>query len=373
MRISPKYTMLVAVCIWAVGAFAQDPTFSQYDANQLYYNPAYAGYKENARIGLTYRNLWPNVPGKTFPGPLSTYSATGDAFFNIQNKFMGGAGAYVMQDVEGQGYLTTTSAGVMYSQHLPSIRAQRDDKRVPGRFDIYAGFKVYYNHIHIDWSRFVFSDQLNAVYGITGPSSFNQDAISQRSFFDFDFGVLVRNNFRAKGRWINELGFAMGHVLSPNLSITGSNSDITRLPRKYTATYRAVVALTDEKFYIGPTILFESQGKFIETNTGIDFYFKMGRKSETVPLSIGISNRFSEILKNTETGKNKVNTSALIVAVTHKGVIPNGLYPVSYSIGLSVDFPYMGLGMQTAGAYELTLGCMIPYKHNDVMKCFWTL
>jgi type IX secretion system PorP/SprF family membrane protein len=371
MRLSTKYLFTGVFLVYAIHAFAQDPTFSQYDANQLYYNPAYAGYKENARIGLTYRDLWPNVPGKEFPGPLSTYSAFGDAYFNIQNKFMGGAGAFAMQDVEGQGYLTTTSAGVMYSQHLPSIRALKDDRHQPGRFDIYAGFKAYFNHIHIDWSRFVFSDQLNPLYGITGPSTFNQVAISQRSYFDFDFGVLVRNNFRAKGRWINELGFSMAHVLAPVISITGANSDITRLPRKYVGTYRAVVALTENKFYLGPTIFFESQGKFIETNAGIEFFFKMSRKVETVPLSIGIANRFSEVVKNIETGQPKVNTNALIVSVTHKGVIPNRRNPVSYSVGFSVDLPYMGLGMQTAGAYELTLGCMIPYKRPDVMKCFW--
>ena len=195
MNLSSKYFFVGMFCIFALSALGQDPAFSQFDANQLYYNPAYAGYKKQARIELTYRTLWPNVPGKAFPGPLSTYSATGDAYFNIQNKFMGGAGAFVMQDVEGQGYLTTTSAGVTYSQHMPSLRALRDDKRQPGRFDIYAGFKVYYNYIHIDWSRFVFSDQLNPMYGITGPSTFNQVGISQRSYVDFDFGVSIVESF----------------------------------------------------------------------------------------------------------------------------------------------------------------------------------
>ena len=368
-----RYTFVILFLSTAVYCFAQDPTFSQFDPNQLYYNPAYAGYKKEARIEMTYRNLWPNVPGKVFPGPLSTYSATGDAYFNIQNKFMGGAGAYVMQDVEGQGYLTTTSAGVFYSQHMPSIRAFRDDKNQPARFDIYAGFKVYYNHIHIDWSRFVFSDQLNPNDGITGPSSFNQDHLSQRDYFDFDFGVLVRNNFQAKGRWINELGFAMAHVLTPVISITGSNSDITRLPRKITATYRANIAITENRFYIGPTIMFENQGKFYETLAGLDFYFRMSRKFETVPLSIGIYDRFSEIVKNQITGQPKVNTSALIVSVTHKGNIPNGRNPLGYAVGFSVDFPYMGLGMQTAGSYEITLGLLIPYKKSDVMKCFFEM
>jgi type IX secretion system PorP/SprF family membrane protein len=369
-----KYLLSAAILLLTLGLFAQDPTFSQFDPNQLYYNPAYAGYKKEARIEATYRSLWPNVPGMTFPGgPLATYSVTGDAYFNLQNKFMGGAGAFAMQDVEGQGYLATTSAGIFYSQHLPAIRARNDDRRLPARFSVYAGFKVYYNHIHIDWSRFVFSDQLNPNYGITGPSSFNQTGISQRDYFDFDFGMLVRNNFRGKGKWINELGFAMAHVLSPNISITGSNSDATRLPRKYTATYRANIALSEDRFYIGPTILFENQAKFYETNVGLDFYMRLNRKYESVPLSVGVYNRFSEIWKNTETGQKKINTSAVILSITHKGTIVSGKYPLGYSAGFSVDFPYMGLGMQTAGAYELTIGMTIPYQHADVMKCFFEM
>jgi len=227
----------------------------------------------------------------------------------------------------------------MYSQHLPGIYGRNDDKRQPARFDVYAGFKVYYNHIHIDWSRFVFSDQLSPTYGITGPSSFSQTGLSNRNYFDFDFGVLVRNNFRGKSRWINELGFSMAHVLAPNISITGATSDVTRLPRKYVGTYRANIALTENKFYIGPTILFENQGKFYETTAGLDFYMRLNQKYGSIPLSIGIYNRFSEVLKNTETGAGKINTSAIILAVTHKGNIQNGRYPLGYSAGFSVDFP----------------------------------
>jgi type IX secretion system PorP/SprF family membrane protein len=306
------------------------------------------------------------VRGESFPGPLSTYSATGDAYFNIQDRFSGGVGAFAMQDVEGEGLLTTTSAGIIYSQHMPHIRARNDRQ---DRFNIYMGFKAYFNQIHIDWSKFVFSDQLNANYGITGPSSFTQNTISSRDYFDFDYGVLIRNNYKARGKWYNEIGFAMAHVLAPTIAITGSNSDADRLPRKYTATYRSTITLQDDKFYIGPTILFENQAKFYEVNAGMDVYFKLGRKNETIPLSVGIYNRFSFILKNSETGDEKINTSALIVALTHRGNIPTGRNPLGYSVGFSVDFPYMGLGMQTAGAYEINLGLTIPYRKSNKIKC----
>lgn len=360
-----KVFTLIGGVFMAIACYGQDPTFSQYDANQLYYNPAYAGYKKDARIGITYRNLWPNVPGKNFPGPLSTYSAFGDAYFSVRDRFTGGAGAFVMQDIEGQGFLATTSAGVIYSQHMPHIRGRNDQM---DRFNFYLGFKAYYNYIHVDWSRFVFSDQLDANYGITGPSSYNQTAINSRSYFDLDFGFLMRNNFQAKGRWYNELGFSMAHVLSPSIALSGSNSDAAKLPRRYMATYRSNIALGNN-FFIGPNILFENQAKFYALNAGIDFYLKLGNHRDIIPLSIGLYNRFSAITKNTETGNQKVNTSAIVLVLTHRGYFANGKNALGYYIGASVDFPYLGLGMQTAGAYEITMGIIIPYRKSNVLKC----
>lgn len=365
---SSKILLLISFLLPGALLFAQDPTFSQFDANQLYYNPAYTGYKKNSRIALSYRNLWPNVPGKGFPGgPSATYSIFGDTYFSIKDRFTAGAGAFVMQNAEGDGYLTTTSAGLLYSQHMPRIKSKTD---LTDRFNIYLGFKVYYNNIHVDPSRFVFSDQLDVNYGISGPSSFNQSNIISRNYFDFDFGLLVRNNFRGKDKWYNELGFAMAHVLSPAISITGSNSDPARLPRRYIATYRSSIALKGGSFYIGPSVLFENQGRFYAMNAGLDFFLRFSSSREVIPLSISLYNRFSFIVKNNETGQQKINTSALILSVNHKGTFTGGKYSTGYYVGFSVDFPYMGLGMQTAGAYELAAGIIIPRKRNNsVIYC----
>ena len=366
-NISIRLVTMAVVLFSALAAVAQDPTFSQYDPNQLYYNPAYAGYKKLARFGATYRNLWPNVPGKTMPGPLGSYSVFGDGYFNIKDRFTGGGGLFMMQDVEGIGYLTTTTAGIIYSQHMPRIKGRNDRY---DRWNIYLGFKAYMGNIHVDWSRYVFSDQLNATYGVANPTSFNQDGIVSRFYFDFDFGLVVRNNFMGKGKWFNEFGFAMAHVLAPSISITGSPSDAARLPRKYVATYRSNIAVLRDNFFIGPTILFENQGRFFAVNGGVDFFVRFkNRKTEVIPISVGVYNRFSFILKDVQNNKNKINTSALILSVTHRGNFATGQYAAGYYVGFSVDFPYMGLAMQTAGAYELTAGVTIPYRKRDVLFC----
>ena len=59
--------------------FAQDPTFTQFYANPLYLNPAFAGSNKCPRISMNYRNEWPNLSGN-----YVTYSASYDKYVNIR-------------------------------------------------------------------------------------------------------------------------------------------------------------------------------------------------------------------------------------------------------------------------------------------------
>ncbi|MCX6199729.1 MAG: PorP/SprF family type IX secretion system membrane protein [Bacteroidetes bacterium] len=346
---------------------AQDATYSQFNLNQLYYNPAYTGYQYGYQFSATYRTLWPNVRGKKLPGPLSTYHAWFDGFVNLPRGMYLGLGAFAMQDVEGEGFLTTTSAGVSFAAHFPKIQAVGDESP---RIKISLGAKVYFNSISIDWDRLVFTDQLNIDYGITGSSAFGHTGSFRKNYPDFDIGLLLLNNFMGKDKWYNEFGFSVAHILSPSISLTGSTEDRTRLPQKFIVSYRSTVNLVGGKLFVGPTILFENQGSFFrkqgdfyELNAGLDFFVRPSTKSYVVPLTVSVMNRLSIV-------QGKINTSAIILGITHKGVFGKKSNSPVYYVGAAVDFPYMGLGMQSAGAYELSIGIIIPPKHtNGYSKC----
>lgn len=101
-------------------AVAQDPQFSQFYANPLYLNPAFAGTARCPRLAMNYRNQWPGIPGN-----FVTYSASYDQHVDNMN---GGLGVLVMNDRAGAGALTTTGASGIYSYQFSvnrffSIRA----------------------------------------------------------------------------------------------------------------------------------------------------------------------------------------------------------------------------------------------------------
>src|SRR5918993_275054 len=101
------------LCVFVVAhlaADAQDPQFTQFYANPLYLNPAFAGSVRCPRVGLNYRNQWPAL-NKAY----ITNSASYDQHFDAIN---GGIGILVLTDKAGEGTLSTTNISGMYAYQL---------------------------------------------------------------------------------------------------------------------------------------------------------------------------------------------------------------------------------------------------------------
>ena len=61
MKKGLKKAVLGAMLLFSAAAGAQDVGFSQFYANPLYLNPAFAGSQVAPRISLTYRAQWPGL------------------------------------------------------------------------------------------------------------------------------------------------------------------------------------------------------------------------------------------------------------------------------------------------------------------------
>ena len=54
-----KRVLLCLMIAVSLVADAQDPQFTQFYANPLYLNPAFAGSSRCPRVNINYRNQWP--------------------------------------------------------------------------------------------------------------------------------------------------------------------------------------------------------------------------------------------------------------------------------------------------------------------------
>jgi type IX secretion system PorP/SprF family membrane protein len=286
---------------------AQDPQFTQFYANPLYLNPAFAGSVRCPRFVLNYRNQWPAIPGN-----FVTYSASYDQHFDGIN---GGLGLLVTNDVAGQGTLNTLNVSGIYSYHLEVNR----------NFSIKAGFQATYAQRTLDWNKLTFGDQIDSRYGfIYGTQeTFGPNTVS---FVDFSAGAIGYSE-----KFF--IGFAAHHITQPDQSFLVPSS---RLPMKITAHTGAVIPLARKTRFndpakISPNILFQQQQDFRQINLGMYF-----QKS---PFIAGLWYR---------------NKDAFIVLV--------GLQQGLFKFGYSYDVTVSRLTNATAGAHEVSFSMQIDCK-----------
>lgn len=296
---------------------AQDPQFTQFYANPLYLNPAFAGSVRCPRLVLNYRNQWPAIPGT-----YVTYSASYDQHFDGIN---GGVGLIATNDVAGEGTLTTTNISGIYSYHLEVSR----------KFSLKAGFQATYGQRVLDWTKLNFGDQIDPRYGFVYATNetFGPD---RKSFIDFSAGILgYSENFY--------FGFAAHHLTQPDQGFL----NVSRLPLKLTGHMGAVIPLERKTRFndpakISPNILYQRQQDFNQLNIGMYF-----QKS---PFVAGLWYR---------------NRDAFIALI--------GIQQGMFKFGYSYDITVSRLTNATAGSHEISFAmqfeCKTKKKRYRTINC----
>lgn len=286
-------------------AKAQDPEFTQFYANPLYLNPAFAGSNICPRICINYRNEWPGIAG--------TYITTSASFDRFVYKIKSGIGVLVTNDNAGQGTLKTTNISGIYSYQWRPTR----------NVSINVGFKATYGQKAIDWSKLTFGDQIDDHRGFV----YNTNEIqgrSKKSYVDFSAGAVMFTK-----RYF--IGFAADHLTQPDESLM--NSGTSKLPIKYTAHAGAVIPVGDKnsETTISPNILYQKQQDFQQINLGV--YITKGS------MVGGLWYR---------------NSDAFIVLIG----VQRGMFKIGYSYDVTVS----KLTNASAGSHELSLGLQFTCK-----------
>jgi type IX secretion system PorP/SprF family membrane protein len=298
--------LLVYIFIgFSFAAHSQDPQFTQFYANPIYLNPAFAGSKVCPRFAMNYRNEWPSLTGN-----YVTYSMSYDQYFK---NISGGIGVIGMHDQQGQGTIYTSMLGLVYSYHLKAGRKWR----------VMFGARAAMFNKYLDWDKLTFGDMIDPRRGFIYQTGDVQRGGS-RYFFDASAGVVAYNkHFFA--------GFAAHHLNRPDESMIIGSSN---LPIRMTGHMGANIELGSKSQYrnitsIMPNVIYQYQNGFQEIMVGT--YVKYGafnvgawyRNLDAFILSIGV-----------DTGKFKLGYSYDITVSKLNNGVSGGSHEISLGLNL---------------------------------------
>lgn len=230
---------------------AQDLRFSQFYANRLYLNPAFAGSEQCPFAMAQYRNQWPG-----FDGAYVSYAASYDEYVDF---ISGGIGIMAVSDDLAGGAFNRTSFHAQYSYYFQATR----------EVSVQAGLEFSRVQRKIDPSGFVLPGMIDRV---TGEVNYSGEIAGRRSsgFFDFSAGAiaLYRDYY---------VGIAVHHLTGPDESFPGGEP--SGIERKYTLhagtsmplstgrPVRGLMQMGEVKF--SPNLLYQQQGSSKQVNLGI--------------------------------------------------------------------------------------------------------
>jgi type IX secretion system PorP/SprF family membrane protein len=329
-----RLLMCILVAFSAVSN-AQDPQFTQFYANPLYLNPAFAGSNRCPRVNINYRNQWPALK-ETY----ITTSASYDQHFDGLN---GGLGLMFLNDQAGEGTIKTTNISGMYSYQL------NVNRKMSMRF----GLQGTYVQKSLDFDKLTFGDMIDPRYGFVYETQETRPKES-RSFMDFSGGVLAYSS-KVYG------GLAVHHLTEPDEAFIVKGS--SKLPMKITAHAGAMLPVgesgggyrgrvnRDEGTFISPNILYQQQAAFNQLNVGMYILHS--------PIVGGLWYRGNF-------GKDKFMSSDSFIALVG---VQKGIFKFGYSYDVTVS----ALSNSTGGSHEISLGlnfeCRTKKKRFRAISC----
>jgi type IX secretion system PorP/SprF family membrane protein len=243
LRVFMVVNMLLLV---TAEAWSQDPQFSQFYANSIYTNPAFAGSVNHGRIIMGVRNQWPSISGAFRTGTFSY-----DEHFD---KINGGFAVQATFDEQGVGTLRTTGINLIYAYQIPVTR----------NFTIQAAIQAGLMQKTIDFNKLLWFDQIVQTQGFLNPTA---EAIENNSLTTPNFGTgIIGYSKHFYG------GVAVHNLFEPSQAFfVGASNPI---PRRYTAHMGLVVPVVRDRnesrqVNIYPNVIFKSQMQFNQINLGM--------------------------------------------------------------------------------------------------------
>lgn len=240
--------VLSASIVWG-----QDPNFSQFYNNPIYYNPAMTAINSGTCLRFNARNQWGPVPGK-----FNTSSMSLDA----QTAYKMGLGFYAVTDNEGSASLRTNSGYFTYSYRAVDAK----------NLIIQAGVSAGLSNKNINFSKLVFSDQLDETEGSIYQTGFVAPNRNNVYYADVNAGAVVRFNGKKKRRgrpfkqFSGTIGGSISHLSRPKDAFLDGDQF---MPMKYVG--HTQFSFMFNKIIFQPSAIYEAQSQFQTFSLGMNF------------------------------------------------------------------------------------------------------
>jgi type IX secretion system PorP/SprF family membrane protein len=339
-----RWVSFVIIFITAHTAYAQDPNFSNFVNNKIYYNPAYTGIDYGLRIKMAYRQQWINMPDQ-----FQTYYVCAAQSVRCFSG-AGGFGLMAISNTEGAGALRTITVGVPLSSRIP----------MGSNSVLMMSWMPAFEYFSINWDQFIFSGQLNPYYGNVNPSTFippDNGSSSKISPDIANFGFVYR--YETKLTQSNSLKFYRKF----EVGLSGYHFNLFNEPVNQSLThgtaplYSKIVFLTsynrslplgyDGYILIEPSLLYEFQGKL----------FSQGIKMRSVMIGcdLFLTDYNIEIGAWYRSRNTSLQNTDAVIAMVGYNYILDEKKNIVLSASLAYDFTVSKLADATRGSPEISL------------------
>jgi type IX secretion system PorP/SprF family membrane protein len=225
MRIKIKY-LLVAIII-SLGTKAQDISYSQFDLNTMYTNPAFSSFEEDNRVLSIFRNQWNGI-AENFN---SNYIEFGFSISDLKKRrissgqLSASAGLFLNQDIYNDVFKTYEVGIVPITIH----------SQISRNYFLSTGISNTIRINSLDWNNLLFTDQINdfnnqiAVSNVQLPDNFNQ-----KTWLDPSIGIILTKHSNVQNDAANTtfVGFSWHHFVPPIKSFYNNQNEISQIPKK---------------------------------------------------------------------------------------------------------------------------------------------
>lgn len=325
-----KYILLLLILFITKNGFSQDPNFSQFYNIPVYYNPAMNAMDNGFTITSHNRALWGLIPKQ-----LNTFVLAAE----VESIGPFNFGCLAISNQEGQSNLNTNSGYFNFSFN-PSVFN-------PNKHKLQFGTSIGLINRNINSDNFVFSDQLDEVYGNINSTSFKNNTIGFNSL-DIGFGSAYRfsNLFKLNTKiykYLITTGLSFNHYPSGRQAFIDKSLNIQH----------KIIFHCDYKFLSNfkvykTSFIFENQKPFQTYTFGLSSTLPMNKQANRHDLTFGLYYR------NRLTHSKIKNSDALIFTLgldIHYG-INKKRFKIYYSYDLTIS---KLTNNYSGGSHELSL------------------